>query len=219
MIDIKGLCKSYGTTEILKNLDLHIEENEFVGIVGGSGAGKSTLMHIIGTLESFDKGELTINGTNIKSLKNRDLARFRNEQIGFVFQFHHLLPEFSAVENVIIPAIIKGVAKSEATKKGKELLHYLNLDHRFDHRPAELSGGEQQRVAVARAMMNEPAIILADEPTGNLDDKLAQELHALMRNMQGDFGQTILIVTHDRSLAQGCDRIVQLSEGKILLGT
>lgn len=216
MIVLKSIDKSYGDIEVLKSLDLEVEKGEFLGIIGASGSGKSTLMHIIGTLDTPDRGEVWIDQTNLGQLNRNDLADFRNRRIGFVFQFHHLLPEFTALENVLIPGLITGKKENELRQRATELLDYLNLSHRFEHKPSELSGGEQQRVALARAMMNQPSILLADEPTGNLDDDLAAELHALLWKMKQDFQQTILIVTHDMGLAKRCDRIVKLQEGKLI---
>ena len=177
MIQATGIHKSYGSLEVLKGIDLHINKKEIVSIVGASGAGKSTLLHIIGTLDKADRGQLLIDGTEVNKLNDTDLAAFRNRKIGFVFQFHHLLPEFTAIENICIPAFIGGMGKKEATEKALKLLDYLNLTARKDHKPSELSGGEQQRIAVARALINNPAVVLADEPSGNLDSKSAQELH------------------------------------------
>ncbi|HKK89630.1 MAG TPA: ABC transporter ATP-binding protein [Saprospiraceae bacterium] len=216
MIVLKSIDKSYGDVEVLKSLDLEVEKGEFLGIIGASGSGKSTLMHIIGTLDAPDHGEVWIDHTNLGQLNRNALADFRNRRIGFVFQFHHLLPEFTALENVLIPGLITGKKENELRLRATELLDYLNLSHRFEHKPSELSGGEQQRVALARAMMNQPSILLADEPTGNLDDDLAAELHALLWKMKQDFQQTILIVTHDMGLAKRCDRIVKLQEGKLI---
>jgi lipoprotein-releasing system ATP-binding protein len=216
MIVLNSIFKSYGDVEVLKSLDLEVEHGEFLGIIGASGAGKSTLMHIIGTLDAADRGEVWIDGTNVGKLNRNQLADFRNRRIGFVFQFHHLLPEFTALENVLIPGLIAGRKENELRNRALELLDYLNLSHRTKHKPSELSGGEQQRVALARAMMNQPSILLADEPTGNLDDDLASELHALLWKMKQDFGQTILIVTHDMDLARRCDRIVRLEAGRLI---
>ena len=215
MIVLKSIDKSYGDVDVLKSLNLEVEKGEFLGIIGASGAGKSTLMHIIGTLDNADSGELWIDGTNVGELSRNALADFRNRRIGFVFQFHHLLPEFTAMENVLIPGLITGKKEKDLQKRAHELLHYLNLSHRTRHKPSELSGGEQQRVALARAMMNQPSVLLADEPTGNLDDDLASELHALLWKMKQDFQQTILIVTHDMDLAGRCDRIVRLENGQL----
>ncbi len=215
MIVLESIDKSFGDVEVLKSLDLEVEQGQFLGIIGASGAGKSTLMQIIGTLDKADSGKLLIDGINVGELNRNALADFRNRRIGFVFQFHHLLPEFTALENVLIPGLITGKKENELRDRAVELLDYLSLSHRLEHKPSELSGGEQQRVALARAMMNQPSVLLADEPTGNLDDDLAAELHALLWKMKQDFGQTILIVTHDMDLARRCDRIVKLEQGRL----
>ena len=215
MILTKGIRKSFGTLEVLKGIDLHIAKQEIVSIVGASGAGKSTLLHIIGTLDRADQGSLFIDGTEVNKLNDKALADFRNKNIGFVFQFHHLLPEFTALENICIPAYIGGRPKEEAMKHALELLDYLNLTDRKDHKPSELSGGEQQRVAVARALINRPAVVLADEPSGNLDSKSAQELHQLFFRLRDEFQQTFFIVTHNPELAAMSDRTITIKDGNI----
>ena len=215
MIQATGIRKSYGSLEVLKGIDLHIDKKEIVSIVGASGAGKSTLLHIIGTLDKADKGQLVIDGTEVNKLSDTALATFRNKRIGFVFQFHHLLPEFTAIENICIPAYIAGTSKKEATEKAMKLLEYLNLTQRKDHKPSELSGGEQQRIAVARALINEPAVVLADEPSGNLDSKSAQELHQLFFRLRDEMGQTFVIVTHNPELAAMSDRTIAIKDGSV----
>lgn len=216
MIRTKGISKAYGDLKVLKGIDLDINEREVVSIVGASGAGKTTLLQIIGTLDKPDSGNIWYNDNDMSRLKGRNLASFRNNNIGFVFQFHQLLPEFTALENVCIPAYIAGKSKAEAEAKASELLGFLNLADRLDHKPSELSGGEQQRVAVARALVNSPAVILADEPSGNLDSENKNELHKLFFKLRDTFGQTIVIVTHDRQLAEMSDRILQIKDGMII---
>lgn len=216
MLQAKGIQKSYGTLPILKGVDLEVKMGEIITIVGASGAGKSTLLHIIGTLDHPDKGSITINNVNISSLSSKKLSAFRNEQIGFIFQFHHLLPEFTALENICIPAFIAGKSKNEAEKKAFELLEMLGLSDRANHKPNELSGGEQQRVAVARAMINSPALILADEPSGNLDSVNAENLHQLFVHLRDTLNQTFVIVTHNESLANLADRKVFMKDGQII---
>ena len=215
MIDIKNITKSFGQLQVLKGIDLHVDKGEVVSIVGPSGAGKTTLLQIIGTLDRADSGTISIDGTDVASLKGNALSRFRNEKIGFVFQFHQLLPEFSAIENVMIPAFIAGKGKKEAKTRAMELLDFMGLSDRATHKPAELSGGEKQRVAVARALMNHPAVILADEPSGSLDSKNKAELHQLFFDLRDRFGQTFVIVTHDDALAAITDRTIHLRDGMI----
>lgn len=215
MIDIKNITKNFGQLQVLKGIDLHVDKGEVVSIVGPSGAGKTTLLQIIGTLDRADSGTISINGTDVASLKGNALSRFRNEKIGFVFQFHQLLPEFSAIENVMIPAFIAGKGKKEAKTRAMELLDFMGLSDRATHKPAELSGGEKQRVAVARALMNHPAVILADEPSGSLDSKNKAELHQLFFDLRDRFGQTFVIVTHDDALAAITDRTIHLRDGMI----
>ena len=218
MIIAKNIHKHYDSLHVLKGVNLQINKGEIVSIVGASGAGKTTLLQIIGTLDSFeaDKGQLEINGSMISGLKPKELAKFRNENLGFIFQFHQLLPEFTALENVCIPAFIKNTPKGEAEKKAKELLQFLGLSHREHHKPNELSGGEQQRVAVARALINNPSIILADEPSGNLDTESAENLHNLFFQLRDEFGQTFVIVTHNEELAEMADRKLVMQDGKII---
>lgn len=215
MIRIKNITKNYGDLQVLKGIDLTVNEKEIVTIVGASGAGKSTLLHIIGTLDIPDSGELWFGETSIAALSPAKLATFRNHNIGFVFQFHHLLPEFTALENVCIPAWIKGTAKKEAEKKAGELLELMGLKDRIAHKPNELSGGEQQRVSVARALINNPQVILADEPSGNLDSQTKNDLHRLFFSLRDQLGQTFVIVTHDTGLAEMSDRQIRLKDGKI----
>ena len=216
MITTTGITKAYGNLKVLKGIDIRIPDKEVVSIVGASGAGKTTLLQIIGTLDRPDGGTVYYNDSDISRLKGKSLAGFRNKNIGFVFQFHQLLPEFTALENVCIPAYIAGKSKSEAEKRATELLGFLNLEDRLDHKPSELSGGEQQRVAVARALVNNPSVILADEPSGNLDTENKNELHKLFFKLRDTFGQTIIIVTHDRQLASMSDRILQIKDGLIV---
>ena len=215
MIQANEIHKSYDSLEVLKGIDLHINKQEIVSIVGASGAGKSTLLHIIGTLDKADRGQLVIDGTEVSRLNDTALAAFRNRKIGFVFQFHHLLPEFTAIENICIPAYIGGMGKKEAADKAMQLLDYLNLTDRKDHKPSELSGGEQQRIAVARALINNPAVVLADEPSGNLDSQSAQELHRLFFRLRDEMHQTFVIVTHNPELAAMSDRTITIKDGVI----
>lgn len=215
MITAHDIHKSFGTLEVLKGIDLTIQQGEVVSIVGKSGAGKSTLLNILGTLDRPDRGEVLINGTNISSLSDSRLSAFRNQHIGFIFQFHQLLPEFSALENVMMPALIASIPNSKARCRGQELLEFLGLKDRMTHKPSELSGGEKQRVAVARALMNKPDVIFADEPSGSLDTQNKQELHQLFFDLRKEFNQTFVIVTHDESLAQMSDRIIRMEDGKI----
>ena len=216
MIDIKGITKNFGALEVLKGIDLHINKGEVVSIVGPSGAGKTTLLQIMGTLDQPDNGEVVIDDVNVNKLSTNKLSDFRNRHIGFVFQFHQLLPEFTAQENIMIPAFISGLSRSEARKRSMELLKFLGLEDRAKHKPAELSGGEKQRIAVARALINRPAVIMADEPSGSLDTKNKQELHQLFFDLRDKFGQTFVIVTHDESLAKLTDRTIHLKDGQIL---
>ncbi len=216
MIEAKNIHKSYGELHVLKGVDVSIQQGEIVSIVGKSGAGKSTLLHIMGTLDQADQGSVIFDGTDVFSLDMKDLSKFRNERIGFIFQFHHLLPEFTALENVCIPAYIKGIGEAAAIKRAKELLDYLGLSERLTHKPSELSGGEQQRVAVARSLMNQPAVVFADEPSGNLDSASSKELHDLLFKLRKDFNQTFLIVTHNQELANMSDRTIVMHDGKLV---
>jgi len=216
MIRTSGITKSFRELKVLKGIDFEVNDKEVVSIVGASGAGKTTLLQIIGTLDKPDNGKIFYDGSDISRLKGKSLANFRNNNIGFVFQFHQLLPEFTALENVCIPAYIAGKSKSEAEARASELLGFLSLSDRLEHKPSELSGGEQQRVAVARALVNNPSVILADEPSGNLDSENKNELHKLFFKLRDTFGQTIIIVTHDRQLANMSDRILQIRDGMII---
>ena len=215
MISCKNLYKKYNDLSVLKGIDLEIHSKEIVCITGESGAGKSTLLHILGTLDTPTQGEVFINGINVSQLNSNQLADFRNSHIGFVFQFHQLVPEFTAVENVLVPMLIAGESEREAIVKAKEMLKYLGLAERFQHKPSELSGGEQQRVAIARALVMNPKVILADEPSGNLDSKNAKHIHELFFKMRDDFGLTFVIVTHNPELAQMADRQIVLKDGLI----
>ena len=216
MIEIQGITKSFGELQVLKGIDLIIYKGEVVSIVGPSGAGKTTLLQIMGTLDKADGGSVVINGVEVCNLKEKELSAFRNKQIGFVFQFHQLLPEFTALENVMIPALIGGMSSGEAMRKAKETLAFLGLAERASHKPAELSGGEKQRVAVARALINDPAVIFADEPSGSLDSKNKEELHQLFFDLREKLGQTFVIVTHDEGLAQLTDRTIHMVDGRIV---
>lgn len=213
MIDIKGIKKSFGPLQVLKGIDLHINKGEVVSIVGPSGAGKTTLLQIIGTLDRPDNGNIIIDDIDVSKLSTKQLSEFRNQHIGFVFQFHQLLPEFTAIENIMIPAYIAGLSTSDAKKRALELLDFMGLSERAQHKPNELSGGEKQRVAVARALVNNPAVILADEPSGSLDSKNKQELHQLFFDLRDKFGQTFVIVTHDENLAHITDRTIKMRDG------
>jgi lipoprotein-releasing system ATP-binding protein len=216
MLKATNITRNYNDLSVLKGVDIFVNKGEIVSIVGSSGAGKSTLLHILGSLDKANSGEIWINNERIDTLKEKELAKFRNQHIGFVFQFHHLLPEFSALENVCIPGWIAGTPKNELEAKALELLKILGLQDRASHKPSELSGGEQQRVAVARALINNPDIVFADEPTGNLDSKHAQELHELFLHLQKTMGQTFLIVTHNEALAKMSDRVVHMKDGYIV---
>ena len=216
MIEIQGITKSFGELQVLKGINLIIYKGEVVSVVGPSGAGKTTLLQIMGTLDKADGGSVAINGIEVGSLKEKELSAFRNKQIGFVFQFHQLLPEFTALENVMIPALIGGMSSDKAMKKAKETLDFLGLAERAFHKPAELSGGEKQRVAVARALINDPAVIFADEPSGSLDSKNKEELHQLFFDLRDKLGQTFVIVTHDEDLAQLTDRTIHMVDGRIV---
>lgn len=213
MIQATGLHKSYGDLHVLRGVDLHIEKGEIVSIVGKSGAGKSTLLHILGTLDQPDRGTLRINGEQVERLNKTALAHFRNRHVGFVFQFHHLLPEFTALENAAIPALLAGKAEAEANREAARLLDYLGLSDRLQHKPGALSGGEQQRVAMARALINQPAVVFADEPSGNLDSSSSKELHQLLFQLRNDFQQTFVIVTHNQALAEMSDRQLVMRDG------
>ena len=216
MLSATDLTKSYGALSILKGVSMEVAAGEMVGIVGASGAGKSTLLHILGTLDRADSGTLRIDGTDVLALSRRKMADFRNRRIGFVFQFHHLLPEFSALENVAMPAWIAGASRSEGLKKAAEWIERMGLQDRGTHKPSELSGGEQQRVAIARALVNRPAIVLADEPTGNLDSQNSRTVFSLLSELRRDLGQTFILVTHNDELAGSCDRILRMADGKML---
>ena len=216
MLTATDIHKQYGNLAVLKGVDISINKGEIVSIVGSSGAGKSTLLHILGTLDKADKGNIVLNDQHIETLSGKKLAAFRNKHIGFVFQFHHLLPEFTALENVCIPGWVAGTKKKEVVIKATELLKTLGLGDRVDNKPQQLSGGEQQRVAVARALVNEPAIVMADEPTGNLDSANARELHQLFIDLRNRFDQTFLIVTHNEELAKMSDRVLHMKDGRII---
>lgn len=216
MIQAKGIEKSFGALQVLKGLDISVNKSEVVAVMGASGAGKSTLLQILGTLSSPDGGSLYIDGVDVLALKGNALADFRNRRIGFVFQAHHLLPEFTALENVMIPAFIAGKSRKEVAADAKRLLEELGLGERLDHKPSELSGGEQQRVAIARALINSPAVLFADEPSGNLDTRTKEEIHNLFFRLRDKYGQTIVIVTHDPDLAKMCDRELNMVDGQFV---
>ena len=215
MIKLEGITKSFGELQVLKGIDLEINKGEVISIVGPSGAGKTTLLQIMGTLDQPDTGRIFLNTVEVSRMKEKELSAFRNKHIGFVFQFHQLLPEFTALENVMIPAFIAGTPVSKATKQAKEILHFMGLSDRSEHKPNELSGGEKQRVAVARALINKPAVILADEPSGSLDTHNKEELHQLFFDLRDKLGQTFVIVTHDEGLAALTDRTIHMVDGKI----
>ncbi len=216
MIQVRNIEKSFGTLKVLKGIDLEVKKSEVVSIMGASGAGKSTLLQILGTLSTPDSGELLIDGTDVLKLGEKALAEFRNRRLGFVFQFHHLLPEFTALENVMIPAFIAGRSRKDAEKEAVALLEDMGLGGRLDHKPSELSGGEQQRVAIARALINRPAVLFADEPSGNLDTRTKEEIHNLFFRLRDKYGQTVVIVTHDPDLAKMCDRSLFMVDGQFV---
>lgn len=216
MIEVENINKSYGNLQVLKDVNVKIDQGEIVTIVGPSGAGKTTLLQIVGTLDAPDSGSIIYDGRDVLKLRDKEMARFRNQNIGFVFQFHQLLPEFTTVENVAIPALIGGMRQGEAYKHAMHLLDYMGLSARAEHKPAQLSGGERQRVAVARALVNRPAVILADEPSGSLDTQNKQELHKLFFNLRSEFKQTFVIVTHDETLAADADRVLHMRDGQIV---
>ena len=215
MIKAEKIKKSFGPLQVLKGINLEVPAGKLYSIVGASGAGKTTLLHILGTLSEPDEGRISIDGRDISTLREKELARFRNQKLGFVFQFHHLLPEFTALENVCIPAFIAGTSRLKAETRAKDLLAYLGLSERFNHKPSQLSGGEKQRVAVARALVNRPAVVLADEPSGNLDSHNRDELHELLFTLRNELGQTFVIVTHDDSFAERSDKIIHIKDGII----
>lgn len=215
MIKVENIHKSYGSLNVLKGVSLEIQQSEIVSIVGASGAGKTTLLHIMGTLDTWDKGKVIINSQDVSGMNDQQLSAFRNRNIGFVFQFHHLLPEFTALENVCIPAFMSNQPRARAISRASELLKMLGLGLRLEHKPAELSGGEQQRVAVARALINDPAVVLADEPSGNLDSRSSQDLHQLFFNLRKELGQTFVIVTHNTELAEMADRKLTMVDGRL----
>lgn len=216
MIELKDIHKSFGTLEVLRGITMSVAKGEVVSIVGASGAGKSTLLHIMGTLSKPDSGTYTMDDVRLDTMSENNLASVRNSKIGFVFQFHHLLPEFNALENICIPALIGGTPKAQAEAHAKELASLLAIDHRLDHKPSQMSGGEQQRVAIARALINSPAVLLADEPTGNLDSKNRDEIHNLLFTLRRELGQTIVVVTHDASLTTMTDRAIIMKDGQII---
>jgi lipoprotein-releasing system ATP-binding protein len=217
VIEGKGIVKNYGNLRVLKGVDIHIKKGEVVAITGKSGAGKSTLLHILGTLDQYDEGTILFDDHDISKYNNKELAKFRNSEIGFIFQFHYLLPEFTALENVCIPGFIAKRPENEVIEEAKKLLDYLGLTDRMQHKPGALSGGEQQRVSVARALINKPSVIFADEPSGNLDIQSSQELHSLIFKLRNDFNQTFVLVTHNTDLAKMSDRCLEMRDGQILL--
>ena len=216
MIEAKGIEKAYGRLQVLRGVDLSVAQGEMVSIIGSSGAGKTTLLQILGTLDAPDHGSVAYEGVDLFSKKESELAAFRNQQIGFVFQFHHLLPEFNALENIFLPGLIAGGSKAALEERARELLEYFKIEDRADHLAGELSGGEQQRVAVARALMNRPQLLLADEPSGNLDSKNASEMHQLFKDLQRDLGQTIVLITHNQELADLADRALRMQDGLLI---
>lgn len=216
MIEGKHIHKSFGKLDVLRGVNVQVKHGEIVSLLGKSGSGKSTLLHILGTLASLDSGSVLLDGTDVTAMKGPVLSKFRNEHIGFIFQFHHLLPEFTALENTMMPGLIQGQSVSDCAKRGKELLAYLGLSERLQHKPSQLSGGEQQRVAVARALLNRPKVILADEPTGNLDSQNSEEMHDLFRQLRNDFNHTFLIATHSKELAAICDRRLEMVDGQVI---
>jgi lipoprotein-releasing system ATP-binding protein len=216
MIEAKGIEKAYGRLQVLRGVDLTVAQGEMVSIIGSSGAGKTTLLQILGTLDAPDHGSVAYEGVDLFSKKESELAAFRNQQIGFVFQFHHLLPEFNALENIFLPGLIAGGSKAALEERARELLEYFKIGDRADHLAGELSGGEQQRVAVARALMNRPQLLLADEPSGNLDSKNASEMHQLFKDLQRDLGQTIVLITHNQELADLADRVLRMQDGLLI---
>ena len=219
MVTAEKIEKKFGDLEVLRGIDLHIGRGEVVSITGASGAGKTTLLHILGTLDSPTSGRVTIDGTDVSRLRGRQLSHFRNQRIGFVFQFHQLLPEFTALENVMLPALIGGMERKEAEREAQKLLEFLNLRERAEHKPSEMSGGEKQRAAIARALINRPGVVFADEPSGNLDSHNAEELQRLFFTLRDEFGQTFVIVTHDMKLAGTCDRMIEMKDGRLITGT
>lgn len=216
MITVRNITKSFDDLQVLKGIDMEVQRGEIVSIVGPSGAGKTTFLQILGTLDRPDSGTIVYEGVNVNQLKEKQLSKFRNQNIGFVFQFHHLLPEFTAIENVCIPAFVGNLSRAKAENKAREILHFLSLDDRLDHKPGELSGGEQQRVAVARALINNPSVILADEPSGNLDSQNKMELHELFFSLRDQYQQTFVIVTHDKELANMADRMLTMRDGRFI---
>ena len=219
MVTAEKIEKKFGDLEVLRGIDLHIGRGEVVSITGASGAGKTTLLQILGTLDSPTSGRVTIDGTDVSRLRGRQLSHFRNQRIGFVFQFHQLLPEFTALENVMLPALIGGMERKEAEREAQKLLEFLNLRERAEHKPSEMSGGEKQRAAIARALINRPGVVFADEPSGNLDSHNAEELQRLFFTLRDEFGQTFVIVTHDMKLAGTCDRMIEMKDGRLITGT